>query len=146
MQRKTWGRIFVREEEDVARLIELLRTIDEYEVDGYLGDDIVEVWGGDFDLVYTHKFEMDIDQIHAIAWMNNIDVWCITGRREGYSPHDDKLMEIVHPRCTKCGERATYVSPEALCNEHWAQWWASVDRPEGMSQQLYDDAKEAQEE
>lgn len=27
--------------------------------------------------------------------------------------------------CTKCGKVATSESPEPLCTEHWAEWWAT---------------------
>lgn len=25
--------------------------------------------------------------------------------------------------CSKCGETATYDSPDMFCDDHWAEWW-----------------------
>lgn len=27
-------------------------------------------------------------------------------------------------KCVKCEREATFDSPESLCDEHWAEWWA----------------------
>lgn len=90
---KTNGRIFVRKAEDIPRVIELMKTIDEYEVDGYMPKDLFYVWDGQSnpELIYTHKFEMDITRLTALCWHNNIWIWCVTGF--GYQGSTDYVFK-----------------------------------------------------
>ena len=59
LDKKTYGRIFVRNEEEVAKVKEIIETFDPFEAE-YLPEDFITVWGGDItDTVYGHKFEID---------------------------------------------------------------------------------------
>jgi len=33
---------------------------------------------------------------------------------------------MARVKCVKCKRDATYDSPEDLCDEHWAEWWAAI--------------------
>ena len=85
MRRKTEGRIFVRTEEDVGRVVAIMVQMDQFEVEGYMGKEVVAVWPGiaDARLVYTHKFEIRIDELRFRCWEAGIEVMVITGRNPG---------------------------------------------------------------
>jgi hypothetical protein len=40
-------------------------------------------------------------------------------------------------KCNKCDKEATYTSPENLCDDHWAEWFASGE--DGKVNQAYQD-------
>ena len=80
--RKTCGRVFVRFEADVSRVIEIMSTIDAEEVEGYMPTDFVTVWGGVDDcLVYGGKFELRIDLLRVLCWDAGIEILAVTGVR-----------------------------------------------------------------
>ena len=79
--KKTYGRIFVPVGMTAALVHEAVRELDAYEFD-YMPKDIVAVWNPGEPpprLVYTHKFEIDIDKLTALCWSRGIHVWCVTG-------------------------------------------------------------------
>lgn len=81
-QRKTYGRIFVQKEEDVAVVLDVLKEVDEYEFSHYAPKDLVGVYGDHKTLVYLHKFEMDKNAIFQACAARGVWVWCVDGGRE----------------------------------------------------------------
>lgn len=81
-ERKSHGRIFVHREEHVSTVWEVLHEIEAEEI-GYAPKDLVAVWRGDpNDIVYTRKFEGDVDAITTACWDRGAPVLCVTGQRD----------------------------------------------------------------
>jgi hypothetical protein len=38
-----------------------------------------------------------------------------------------RVAPLPKHTCIKCDKPATYDSPNSLCDEHWAEWWGSLD-------------------
>lgn len=98
MRAKTYGRIFVQKEEDIKVVLDVIAEFFAYEVN-YLGKDVIAVWKGYklieyegrvskyVELVYTHKFEPDLETL--IAECMGRGVWVV-----GFTGHRDELLEI----------------------------------------------------
>ena len=76
---KGWGRIFVDEERHIPAVIEAIKAVDESELD-YLGKNVIAVLGLNDQpkLVYTHKFEIDMDALTFYCWQRGIKIWCVS--------------------------------------------------------------------
>lgn len=84
--KKTSGRIFVRHEADVQRVIDIIKELDEFEF-GYLPDGFVTVMPEDVSkakLTYGHKFELRTDLLKLECWRQGIEVMLVTGWRDPY--------------------------------------------------------------
>ena len=83
--RKGYGRIFVETEEDIEKLKEIIKEIDEYE-EGYLPEDLITVFSDDnFEAVYTHKFcDMNMTKVLYTAWSRGINCFVVFGKINGY--------------------------------------------------------------
>ncbi len=90
--KKTYGRIWVRTEEDRIRVVKIIEELDEFEA-SYLGsrdggeDDFVAVWPTDpkkASLTYGHKFEICRDKLRYECWLHGIEVWIVSDRRQDY--------------------------------------------------------------
>jgi hypothetical protein len=84
--RKSYGRFFVEKEEDIIRVKEIMREIDEYEVDNYLPSDLITVFKeGAVESVYTHKFDsMDMSKVLVECWRRGIKCFMIDTKITGY--------------------------------------------------------------
>jgi hypothetical protein len=80
---KGFGRIFVRRQEDIDSVVNAIRAIDAFEAD-YLRNDLIAVLSptGTPKLLYTHKFEIDIDALTLYCWQRGICIWCVSQRGE----------------------------------------------------------------
>lgn len=84
--KKTSGRIFVRHEADVQRVIDIIKELDEFEFE-YLPDGFVTVMPEDVNkakLTYGHKFELRMDLLKLECWRQGIEVMLVTGWRDPY--------------------------------------------------------------
>lgn len=83
---KEYGRIFVGKEEDIQKVKDKIKEIDDYEY-GYMPTDLIIVWNGCLDdLTNVLKFdELDIDNLCEqlqgegirCAWVKGVDsMWC----------------------------------------------------------------------
>jgi hypothetical protein len=92
MQRKTYGRIFVQKEEDIATVHDVIREFFPDEL-SYMGDDVIAVWKGYqlmgktnplkcLPLVYTHKFEPVLDELVAECMSRGVWIAAFTGYSE----------------------------------------------------------------
>ena len=92
--RKGWGRIFVEKEEDIPKLEEIMKEIDEYEFNYYYPDrghgnskeDLIVVFSPEnFKSVYVHKFDdMDMGKVMKIAWEKGIHCFVVFGKCNQY--------------------------------------------------------------
>lgn len=88
---KTYGRIWVRTEEDKTKVVAIIEEMDPFEF-SYMGktsgpDCFVGVWPEDpteAKLVYGHKFELRTDTLRFICWQQGIEIWVVTGHRRDY--------------------------------------------------------------
>lgn len=77
MPRKGYGRIFVEKEEDIDKVREIMKEIDEYEVD-YCPAGLVAVFEGKMSVVYTHKFDsIDMNELMIRCWNKGIKAFYI---------------------------------------------------------------------
>lgn len=90
-ERKGYGRIFVEKEEDIPKVREIIRKMDEYEYEHYLPSDIIAVFNPKevksactpgktyvkVELAYTHKFDsIDLNELTMRCWMEGIRMFC----------------------------------------------------------------------
>ena len=93
---KGFGRIIVDKPEDVQKVKDILKAMDEFEF-GYLPEDLIAVRGEPDHNVYVGKFEPDLDKLEALckakgieietheeSWMDNMGV-----PQDVYNPFDD---------------------------------------------------------
>lgn len=100
-ERKGYGRIFVEKEEDIPKVREIIRKMDEYEYEHYLPSDLITVFNPDVheyvhdkskkfihvNLTYTHKFDsLDLNELTMRCWMAGIKMFCWT---DGCSPDNE---------------------------------------------------------
>ena len=96
--RKSYGRIFVQKEEDIQVVLDVVAEFFAHEVN-YLGKDVIAVWkeykvsqtdGKVYKyvpLVFTHKFEPDLETLIAECMARGVWITAFTG-------HRDALFEI----------------------------------------------------
>lgn len=82
---KSYGRIFVEKEEDIQKLREIIKEIDEFEY-SYLPSDLITVFSDKhMHSVYTHKFDdMNMTEVMYRAWSKGIKCFCVFGKINGY--------------------------------------------------------------
>lgn len=88
--RKAYGRIFVEKEEDVQKVKDIIRKMDEFEY-GYLTEDLITVFSPNIrrfpdsdpkdhlwlDMAYTHKFDsLNLNELQFRCWAAGIKVFC----------------------------------------------------------------------
>ena len=85
---KGYGRIYVKCQEDVARVKEILKQVNFFEWDGYCPEDLVQVFPEDGRVVldYTGKYEACMDAITLECWKQSIPVLCISQRYDVFDP------------------------------------------------------------
>jgi DNA polymerase elongation subunit (family B) len=73
--RKGLGRIYVTKEEDIEKVNEIIKEMDEFEWE-YLPDRFIAVFDEHLPAIYTHKFDsIDIDKLTARCWGRGIPIW-----------------------------------------------------------------------
>lgn len=74
--RKGYGRIYVRNSDDVQKVSDIIKEIDSFEWD-YLPKDFIAPFLEYPRVVYTHKFcDLDIDKLTALCWSRGALIWC----------------------------------------------------------------------
>ncbi len=96
MQKKGYGRIYVADETKVQAVLDAIKEIDSYEFDGYYIKDLVAPYKGEVELLYTHKFEIDIDLLTALCWKRGIWIWVISKMYED-SARDFNITKFIEP-------------------------------------------------
>lgn len=92
---KGYGRIFVEKKEDIQKVKNKIKELDDFEY-GYLPDDLICVWNGDLDdIVYTYKFdEMNIDNLCAKLKDDGVRAAWVTGRQVEWCDYHNKLSSF----------------------------------------------------
>lgn len=83
--RKGYGRIFVEKQEDIQKVKEIIKEMDEFEID-YLPDDLIAVFSEEnMKAVYTHKFsDLDTQLLTSVCWKRGIKMFVWYGLMSGY--------------------------------------------------------------
>ena len=74
---------FVAKKEHVETVNETIREVDAFEA-GYMPDDVVTVYSEDAELVYLHKFEIDINALAKACINKGVWIWYVDGVRESW--------------------------------------------------------------
>jgi len=78
--RKEYGRIYVEKKEDVQKVKDIIKEMDEFEF-GYLPKNMIAVFEGQVDTTYTHKFcDLDIGLLMEKCWQQGIKMFCVNGQ------------------------------------------------------------------
>ena len=82
LTRKSYGAIYVNDYNDIEKVKEIIKEIDEYEYE-YLPSKLIKHFSEYPDVEYTHKFcDLDIDALTAICWSRGIMIWVFDARTE----------------------------------------------------------------
>ena len=83
--RKGYGRIFVEKQEDIQKVKDIIKEMDEFEFD-YLPDDLITVFSEEnMKAVYTHKFcDLDTQLLTRLCWEKGIKMFVWYGLMNGY--------------------------------------------------------------
>ena len=78
--RKDYGRILVQKEEDIDKVKEIIKEMDEFEY-GYMPQDLIGVFErGNIETVYTGKFDaLDLMELQIRCWEQNIPIMILDG-------------------------------------------------------------------
>jgi hypothetical protein len=80
MRRKSYGKIYVAKQEDIEKVKEIIKEMDQYEYD-YLPNDLIGVFeghDGSTSLTYTHKFDgLNMNELMVKCWNQGIHVFYI---------------------------------------------------------------------
>lgn len=79
--RKGYGRIFVEKEEDIQKIKDIIKEIDDLEYD-YLHDGLIAVFTKEnYESTYVHKFcDLDMGKVLKIAWQRGIHCFVVFGK------------------------------------------------------------------
>ena len=85
---KGYGRIYVETEDDIQRVRDIVKELDEFEFE-YLPDKLIAVFSEYPEVVYTHKFDdLSMDKLTAVCWKRGIKIWAFDSGRDEY-PSDE---------------------------------------------------------
>jgi predicted RNA-binding protein with EMAP domain len=77
MPHKGYGRIYVEKKEDIQKVKDIIKQMDEFEY-GYLPKDLITVFEGKKEMTYTHKFaDLDINDLIIKCWNQGIKCFYI---------------------------------------------------------------------
>ena len=100
--RKGYGRIFVEKEEDIEKVKDVIRKMDEFEFE-YLPNDLIAVCDSNIrtfpnenpkdhlwlDMKYTHKFDcLNLNELQFRCWAAGIKVFCVMDGSKDYECYD----------------------------------------------------------
>lgn len=87
MAHKGYGRIYVKDADDIENVKSIIKDIDEFEYE-YMPDNFVTTFHEYPKVIYTHKFsDMDMDQLTATCWSRGIYIWVFNSGSNEY-PRD----------------------------------------------------------
>ena len=81
MPRKGYGKIYVEKAEDIEKVKDIIKEMDEYEFTHYLPEDLIAVFEDKINTTYTHKFDsLDLGVLMENCWKQGIKMFCVDGR------------------------------------------------------------------
>jgi len=81
---KGYGRIYVEKQEDIQKVKDIIKEMDEFEFE-YLPKDLITVFKDKVTTTYTHKFDdLDISVLMEKCWQQGIKMFCVNGGRDNY--------------------------------------------------------------
>lgn len=81
---KGYGRIYVENVEDIPKVKDIIKEMDEYEF-RYMPQDLIAPFRSYPAVVYTHKFnDLDMDALTATCWDRGIRIWVFCAGRVEY--------------------------------------------------------------
>ena len=82
LSRKSYGAIYVDKSENIEKVKEIIKEMDEFEFD-YLPDELIKPFSEYPSVAYTHKFcDLDMDALTAKCWNKGIFMWVFDARTE----------------------------------------------------------------
>jgi hypothetical protein len=76
------ARIYTNKQENIEKIKEIIKEIDEFEYE-YLPNDLITVFNGKIDYVYNGKFyDIDMDELMKRCWENSIYVFYVIKQKE----------------------------------------------------------------
>jgi hypothetical protein len=79
---KYYGRLYVIKEEAIQIVKDTIKEMDEYEYE-YLPDDLITVFSGKVDYVYTHKFDsIDLDKLIEKCYEKGVFLFYVIKEKE----------------------------------------------------------------
>ncbi len=90
MVKKGWGRIYVMDNASVERVREIAKNLDTFEW-GYYVDGMIAHYDPTkpVRLIYTCKFEVNLDALSLLCWREGIAIWCISQHNEEFVSESD---------------------------------------------------------
>jgi hypothetical protein len=82
LSRKSYGAIYVKNPNDIDKVKEIIKEMDEFEYD-YLPDELIKPFADYPQVAYTHKFcDLDMDDLTAKCWAKGVLIWVFDARQE----------------------------------------------------------------
>lgn len=82
LSHKSYGAIYVKNEEDIEKVKDIIKEMSEFEYE-YLPEGIIKPFSEYPSVCYTHKFsDLDTDDLTAICWSKGIMIWVFDARIE----------------------------------------------------------------
>ena len=82
--RKGYGRIYVDTLENIEKVKEIIKEMDQYEYE-YLPPDLIALFSEYPNVAYVHKFnDLDINKLTAKCWSLGIKIWVFDAGFEEY--------------------------------------------------------------
>jgi len=76
---KGYGRIYVEKEEDIQKVKDIIKEMDEFEFE-YIPKDLIAVFKDKIVTTHTHKFsDLDISVLMGKCWQQGIKMFCVDG-------------------------------------------------------------------
>ena len=80
MPHKGYGRIYVEKKEDIQKVKDIIKDMDEFEYN-YIPKDLITVFDGEKQMTYTGKFDdLDISDLIIKCWNQGIKCFYIKDR------------------------------------------------------------------
>lgn len=100
--RKGYGRIFVEKEDDIEKVKDIIKKMDDFEYD-YLPEELITVFKPNIktfpkeepkghlwlDMKYTHKFDsLNLNELQFRCWASGIKIFCCMDNTKEYECYD----------------------------------------------------------
>lgn len=81
LNRKGYSRIYVDNKDNIKKVKEIIKQLDEFEYE-YLPPDLIAEFIGKIDYVYNHKFDsIDMDDLMKACWIKGIHAFYVVDEK-----------------------------------------------------------------